>query len=151
MPSQPDATLSSPSLWADWRFIVLLCCYLVVSVPLNCWFTKHRPDTFGAGVVMWLTMPGCVVLLFVAAALSIPYFFIFPERHASSIDFDGTEAEQAAMQEYRRAVSRIPLWRRLGARIGILRAPQLDFPGRCLIDAYFERESRPPDGSTTTP
>jgi hypothetical protein len=116
---------------------------LIASPILNCWFHKHRPDTFAAGLVMWVTMPGCAVLLFVAAALSIPYFFIFPEKHASSIDFDGTEDEQRAMQEYRRAVARIPLWRRLLARLGILQAPPLDFPGRDLIDAYFERQSPP--------
>jgi hypothetical protein len=53
-----------------------------------------------------------IPLLFVAAGLSIPYFMVYPDRHAHVYDF-GTKRERELMSRYRRFTSRISVWRRL--------------------------------------
>ena len=68
-------------------------------------------------VEKWVTLlstPGCLIVLFVVVGpLSIPYFWLYRERHRTVIDFDGTESEKVALAEYRVALSRESLWARL--------------------------------------
>ena len=52
-------------------------------------------------------------MLFIAAGLSILYFTVYPDHHATENDF-GTERQQAIMQRYRQFTSRVSFWRRCG-------------------------------------
>jgi hypothetical protein len=52
-----------------------------------------------------------IPLLFMAAGLSIPYFMVYPDRHAHQYDF-GTERQREVMWRYRRLTSRVSFWRR---------------------------------------
>ncbi len=54
-----------------------------------------------------------ITLLFVLAGVSIPYFMLYPERHAHELDF-GTERQREVMRRYRRFTARVSLWRRCG-------------------------------------
>jgi hypothetical protein len=76
-----------PTAWWEWPFFPLACVVLVVY-----------------GVLI-------VTLLGVLAVLSIPYFALYPDRHASDYDF-GTARQQELMRRYRRFTARVSLRRR---------------------------------------
>jgi hypothetical protein len=67
----------------------------------------------------WLFLPlilpiGLLVLLPLSllALASVPYFRIFPDRHAHVHDFDGTPHQRARLAEWRRRYSRLTLVQR---------------------------------------
>ena len=68
-----------------------------------------------APLVWAVTIP----LFFIAAALSVPYFTIYPDRHAHKYDF-GTAGQRELMRRYRRFTSRVSLWRRCGRALAFL-------------------------------
>ena len=68
----------------------------------------------------WLVAPvllpvGLVILLLLAipAAISIPYFWLFPERHRQLHDFDGSPKQHARLAQWRSAYSRLNLLERI--------------------------------------
>lgn len=67
---------------------------------------------FPAAVVLFAVCGVVVIALLGALALlSIPYFALYPDRHACDYDF-GTEQQQEVMRRYRRFTSRVSLPRR---------------------------------------
>jgi len=97
-------------------------------------------------VVTLLATPGAlIVLLLLALPLSIPYFWLYPERHKTTIDANGTDAEKTALAEYRSALRRDSLWNRLlfpsgvrGASENRLAAEELI--GRVWVDYHVRTE-----------
>lgn len=67
-----------------------------------------------------------LTLLFVLAGLSIPYFMLYPERHAHELDF-GTPRQQETMRRYRRFAAQVSFWRRCGR---VLTSPFRRMPPR---------------------
>jgi hypothetical protein len=53
---------------------------------------------------IWLPI---FLLLAIPAAISIPYFWLFPERHAQVHDFDGTPHQKARLVGWRTAYERL--------------------------------------------
>ena len=47
------------------------------------------------------------LLLAIPAAISIPYFWLFPERHAHFHDFDGTAHQKARLADWRSEYRRL--------------------------------------------
>ena len=64
-----------------------------------------------------LVLPGALLvmlLLAIPAAISIPYFFLFPERHRQIHDFDGTTHQQARLARWRSVYSQLNFLGRVG-------------------------------------
>jgi hypothetical protein len=80
-------------------------------VPLIRFGNDERPLAWWEWLFFPIVLPLVMLLLSIAALLSIPYFALYPDRHATSYDF-GTEEQQEVMRRYRRFTSRVPLWRR---------------------------------------
>jgi len=55
-----------------------------------------------------------MLLLAIPAAISIPYFLLFPERHRQIHDFDGTAHQQARLGRWRAVYSRLTFFGRIG-------------------------------------
>jgi hypothetical protein len=53
-----------------------------------------------------------LALFLIVALLSIPYFALYPDLHATTYDI-GTERERAIINRYRRFTSRVSFWTRL--------------------------------------
>ena len=64
-------------------------------------------------VIVILLTPVTLPLLLLLAALSIPYFMIYPDRHATTYD-GGIESQQETIRRYRRFAARVSFWRRVG-------------------------------------
>jgi hypothetical protein len=75
--------------------------------------TDYSPTAWWEWFFAPIVWPLFIVLLFVAAGLSIPYFWLYPERHAHQFDFEGSPEEQRQLREYRNHRRRISIWRRL--------------------------------------
>jgi len=87
--------------------ITLSTLYVLVS-PVSVWFMQSRfRGSLLEKLITLISTPGCLfILFFIAGPLSIPYFWLYRERHRTTIDFHGTEDEKADMQAYRAALSR---------------------------------------------
>ena len=74
--------------------------------------------------IEWILMPLYVPIFFLVfgmlALLSIPYFWLYPERHANRIDFEGSPEEQERFRAYREYRSRISLGRRVLERLHLV-------------------------------
>jgi hypothetical protein len=94
--------------------ITLSLLYIVLS-PVAVWFMQSRFNgSIPEKLITILSTPGCIILLFfIAAPLSIPYFRLYPERHATTIDFEGTEDEKAELTASRLALRQETLWSRI--------------------------------------
>jgi hypothetical protein len=57
--------------------------------------------------VFVVTMVVVGIPLGILALVSIPYFWLYPERHAQRADFEGTESEKARVRRWRNAYRRL--------------------------------------------
>jgi hypothetical protein len=57
--------------------------------------------------VFVVTMVVVGIPLGLLALLSIPYFWLYPERHAHVADLEGTESEKARLRRWRAAYQRM--------------------------------------------
>jgi hypothetical protein len=105
---------------APWPIILLCLAYLIGS-PLMAWWvqTRHKGSMLDKVVTLLATPGALIVLLLLALPLSIPYFWLYPERHKTTIDANGTDAEKTALAEYRSALGRETLWNRFLFRSGV--------------------------------
>lgn len=89
-------------------WIIAMALLYVVLSPLAVWYMQSRfKGTVPEKLITVLSTPGCLfVLLFIAAPLSIPYFRLYPERHATTMDFEGNEDEKAELAAYRDALGK---------------------------------------------
>ena len=76
--------------------------------------------------IIYLATPASMCCLILLGLLSIPYFTLYPERHAHSVDVFGTEAQKAAMSDYR------------------LRSAERSFVRRCLEFSGLSADTRLP-------
>jgi|GEM_PF-4957231 len=97
----------------NWITIALITIYFVVAIIWTCLATEHFKNSIFGYIVALIITPASVALLFVAAALSIPYFFIYPERHAHWIDFDGSDEQKKVLNQFRAELAKEPFRRRL--------------------------------------
>ena len=87
--------------------IAVLVLYIIAS-PIALWqFQARWRGSIVEKVVTVLSPPGCLfVLFFIAGPLSIPFFWLYREKHMTVIDVDGTELEKEALFQYRSALRR---------------------------------------------
>ena len=77
---------------------------------------------------LFLPLAGLLLVVVVIVA-STAYFWLYPERHAHVLDFSGTEEERRALVEFRRALARKPLLRRLAEKLRIVPSNDPPWPG----------------------
>ena len=83
-------------------------------------FRKPIEGGIYSGFLSWAMMPLSISALLLMAVIFTPYFWLYPERHASILDFEGTDAEKRAWSEYKAVLSRKPFWRRLAERLKLV-------------------------------
>ncbi len=71
----------------------------------------------GLGLLVLFFLPASLIGLLLMACVLTPFWWLYPERHVSLIDLEGTNAEKEAWAEYRAILSRKPLWRRLAEKL----------------------------------
>jgi hypothetical protein len=84
-----------------------------VRVPLIRFGQDDSPPAWWEWFFLPVVMPAAFAVLGAAALASIPYFAVYPDRHAHEYDF-GTDRQREVMRRYRRYASRVSLWRRCG-------------------------------------
>ncbi|TWT75796.1 hypothetical protein CA13_73690 [Planctomycetes bacterium CA13] len=121
--------------FANVAYTVAIVSYLILAPLLNSRVSSRdgAPDTFWSILIVLLTAPACIVWLFVLAVWSIPYFLMYPERHAHMIDFTGTDAQKQAMREFREQAAQRNVFRRVLENLCILpyTGPE---PSQVLLD-----------------
>jgi len=120
--------------------ITLSLLYIVLS-PLAMWYMQSRfKDSIPEKWITILCTPGCIFVFFcIAVPLSIPYFRLYPERHATIIDFEGTEDEKAELAAYRAALKRETLWSRIMCSIGRRAASKNRVVAEQKLDQTWQR------------
>jgi hypothetical protein len=75
-------------------------------------------------------LPAFVVWFILMAVFSIPYWWLYPEKHRTVIDFEGSEEEKQKLREYRNFLSKKGVFRRLAEKLGFMQKndPPWPFP-----------------------
>lgn len=119
---------------------VIVAILLILSIPLNSWVSGRHDDKWWALTVYVITMPGCVLGLLLLAIGSIPYFFLYPERHSHIVDFRGTDEQKLALMNYRKESAGRGLFRRAIENVGLMKYSGPEWPD-ILNDLPDEDES----------
>jgi hypothetical protein len=64
----------------------------------------------------YLFLPAIMLFLFGLAVWSIPYFWLYPERHAHVWDFDENQAHERSLKRWRDAYGRLTVAGRVHRR-----------------------------------
>src|SRR5581483_8567019 len=77
----------------------------VMRIPL----TRMNGDT--SPIAWWenLFLPLVFLVLMIAAVASVPYFWLYPERHATGWDFDGNPCHEHRLRSWRSTYARLSL------------------------------------------
>lgn len=108
-----------------WMFSVagmflLLCADAAARRLLGHGISPKRPENGLWGTwLIWAALPFSIIALSLAAAVSIPYFWLYPERHMTHTDFEGSVEEREALAQQRVALSQRSFWHRLTERLGL--------------------------------
>ena len=95
---------------------------------------RHRglfPEAEGGalnGFLWFVLTPASLLVLFLAAGVFVPYFWLYPERHAARVDFEGTDAQKEVIAQYRGLLSRKPFWRRVAEKLGLVQSVDPPYP-----------------------
>ena len=119
---------------------VIVAVLLILSIPLNSWVSSQHDDKWWSPIVYIATMPGCALALLLLAILSIPYFFLYPERHAHILDFRGSDEQKLALKNYREESARRGICRRTMENFGLMKYSGPEWPD-ILNDIPDEDES----------
>ena len=85
-------------------------------------------DTLFKKLVSLPFLPTFVIWGLVLCCPSIPLYWLYPEKHMTTIDFEGTEKEKQKLREYRAILSRKSVWRRLAERLGLAQKADPPWP-----------------------
>lgn len=96
-----------------------------------------EPTGFLQLLVVLIATPASLIWLLALGIWSVPYFIVYPERHAHMIDLRGTDEQKAAMMEYRAQIAERSFFRRLIENLGLATYTGPD-PPQAVLD--FENE-----------
>jgi hypothetical protein len=114
---------------------VLFTAYVAVSFVLNIWVTRRHENAWWAMIVYFVTAPACLVIFVAAGIWSLPFFWLYPERHAHLIDIKGTDEQKAALNAYRKECAKYGLWRRLLEKLRLRPHVRPEWPDLLAVDA----------------
>jgi hypothetical protein len=75
-------------------------------------------------------LPAFVAWGIVFALLSIPLYWLYPEKHMMQIDLEGSDEEKQRLKEYRAVLWKKGLARRLGEKFGLIAKSDTPWPFR---------------------
>jgi hypothetical protein len=113
---------------------VLIFAYIAASFALNLWVTRRHENAWWSMLVYVVTAPGCLVIFAAAGIWSLPYFWLYPERHANLIDITGTDEQKAALDAYRKECAEYGLRRRLLEKFGLRPYTRPEWPELLVAD-----------------
>jgi len=64
-------------------------------------------------------LPAFVVCVIILSIFSVPFWWLYPEKHMTRIDFEGNDEEKAKLREYREILRKKSIWRRFAERLGL--------------------------------
>ena len=108
--------------------VTLAVPYLILGPIANSRVTALKRQPPWAIYVYCITAPACVVWLFALMVVITPYFWLYPERHAHVIDFEGNEEQKKALSDFRAAMRTKPFLRRLFERLHLVRRTDPPWP-----------------------
>src|SRR6478672_3720275 len=100
--------------------VLALATYLAAAVwvaRLNGMVFPRAKEALRQKIAAFIFMPANVVLFFLLAAIIIPFFWLYPERHRHLFDFEGTDEQRRVLAAVRAELRQKTLWRRLAERL----------------------------------
>jgi hypothetical protein len=91
--------------------------YVVISLPAVIFLGTRKVDSFLNNISV-MFVPGLLAWMPLALVAATIYFWLYPERHRTTIDVHGTEAEKAALEAFRSALASETVWHRLMVKLG---------------------------------
>lgn len=98
--------------------IFCLSLYIAVSPLAGFWLVTRKQESPLLKFVWPWFLPGCLPWTPLAMIAATTYFWLYPERHLTTMDRHGTEEEKAALQAYRSALASETVWHRLLVKLG---------------------------------
>lgn len=93
--------------------LIWLGVYVVVSLPMVIFLGSRKKETILSKMAGMLFVPGVLVWAPMGMIAATIYFWLYRERHMTTIDRHGTEEEKAALKAYRSALASETIWHRL--------------------------------------
>jgi hypothetical protein len=84
---------------------------------------RDRPPSWAWPLIPFV-LPVVLLIMIplgIAALISIPYFALYPDRHAHLYDFEGTAQQRARLASWRAGYARLSVWGRLKRAIKLAR------------------------------
>ena len=99
-----------------------------VLARLNATAFKERSKKNYYKLIQLPFAPAFILWLLILASFSIPYWWLYPEKHMTTIDFEGSEEEKQKLHEYRTILSKKGFVRRLAERLGLAQKADPPWP-----------------------
>ena len=100
---------------------LLLCADAAARRLIGHGISSKRPENGIWGTLLiWAALPFSIIALSLVAAVWIPYFWLYPERHMTHTDLEGSVEEREALARQRAALSQKSFWHRLTERLGLV-------------------------------
>ena len=113
--------------------LVALAAYLAVAIclaRLNATVFRNAKDGFWQKIIAFVFFPAHIVLFFLLAAIAIPFFSLYPERHLHQFDVEGTDDQRRVLATVRAELRQKTLWRRLAERLRFATRTGPEWPPR---------------------
>jgi len=91
-------------------------------------FKQSGENTLLKRLVALPFLPTFVFWVLILGCLSIPLYWLYPEKHRTTIDFEGTEEEKQKLLEYRAILSKKSLVRTLAEKLGLAQKADPPWP-----------------------
>jgi hypothetical protein len=119
--------------------LIWLGVYVVVSLPMVIFLGSRKKETFWSQLVALVFVPGLIVWLPLAMIAATIYFWLYRERHMTTMDCHGTEEEKAALEAYRSALASESVWHRLMVKLGRRQPTEIRLQADAAVAAVWDR------------
>ena len=108
---------------------IIVAILLILSFPVNSLVSSSRhANKWWANIAYLVPMPGVGLALLLLAICSIPYFFLYPERHAQIFDVIGTDDQKLALKMYRNESAKRGFCQRVIENLGLKKHSGPEWP-----------------------
>ena len=101
-------------------------------ISLALWrFFKIRPQDMESGwlkLIQLPLLPAFFLWMLIFAILSVPFYWLYPEKHLNEIDFEGSEEEKQKLRDYRLAIGKKGMIRRLAEKLTLAQKDDPPWP-----------------------
>jgi hypothetical protein len=151
MPEQITTALAIFTVvWESWptsmtfdSMIIWAGVYVVIAPLAVIFFGSRKRESFLTKTAGMLFLPGFLVWTPLAMIAATIYFWLYRERHRTTIDLHGTDEEKAALAAYRSSLSSETFRHRLMVKLGKRQPTAERLQAEAVIhevwDGYHER------------